>query len=266
MKFSLWHFAVLTLLSACGVFVPSDENVIQIYGDVPLEPANKTDELRLLLWNVHEMGDPHFKDDFIELSKDKDLILLQEAVNSEESIETLEAKVGMAWVFSTAFIRDNGVSAGVVTGTSFPVLESDFNRSPKREPFSGKPKMTLITKIDTGHRHPLLIINFHGLVFRHKGSLHEQLYAVNELLNSFEGPVVFAGDFNTYNNSRRRMLRTFMQQNNLIELPIELEDNVTKLKHTNLDFIFIRDLESGPLTRHMRTGSDHPALSVTLKF
>jgi hypothetical protein len=161
-----WIYSSALFLLSCGVSVPADIDTISTFGIKPETPLSEVDQLHMLVWNVHEMGDENFQEDFRELSKGKDLILLQEALNSSEAIQLFEERKKTAWVFAAAFYKDGETAAGVATGTTLPILDYEFQRSEFPEPTSRKPKMTLITSLDMGRNEPLIVVNFHGLVFR----------------------------------------------------------------------------------------------------
>lgn len=187
--------------------IPSDDKVLTQTGQASL--AELPNHFRLLVWNIHKASEGEtWQKDFHALASTSDLVLLQEgyAINTfEQATKNIK---NMLWSFATSFVHE-GYDTGVVTGTISNPLRTFWQRSPGREPVINTPKMTILSEFDLPQSSKsLLVANIHGINFVTNSLFYEHIAAVITVLEKHDGPIIFAGDFNTWNGGRYDYLKT----------------------------------------------------------
>ena len=91
-----------------------------------------------------------------------------------------------------------------------------------------------------------------------------QVKALEPLLNRHIGPLIVAGDFNTWSNNRSRSLNEFMAKHQL--LPVTFEpDQRTQFWNLPLDHVYLRDLDLVEASTIEVQSSDHNPLLITVE-
>lgn len=237
--------------------VPSDDSVLNHIGQT--QSTELPAEFRILVWNIHKAEDgTQWQRDFHHLATKSDLLLLQEGHQVQAFNDVLERLPERIWSFVTSFVY-KGSNTGVVTGSSATPLRTTWLRSPGREPLVNTPKMTAITEYDlSGHQHNLLVANIHGINFVTNGRFYEHITQVITVMEQHQGPMVFAGDFNTWNSSRMEFLVSRCRS-----LGLEMVNFETDPRTLPLDHVFYRglSLKKSEVLAHVNT-SDHYPLAV----
>ena len=218
-----------------------------------------------MLWNVYKGKKSAWQKDFSRLHVLYDLLLLQEAKLQlrGEWPETYDR--GYHWVFGESFaLARCGSSCGVLTGSRAQV-DSAFNRhGPIREPLLKTPKSAVFTYYPIeGFACSLLIVNAHLINFRRTQAFCLHLEQITTVIANHRGPVLFAGDFNTWSPTRTANLLTAMQRVGLFQ--VELSNERRRL--LRLDYIFTRQIEvREALLLHDIKSSDHLPLSLWFRL
>jgi len=165
-----------------------------------LDPA----EINLLIWNTHKGQDNGWLEKFAELSADQDLLLLQEAFLSEE-LRDLLLRETFSWNLATTFMK-NRIETGVMTASQVTPVSACVQRT--MEPLISLPKSTLMSRFRLkGSADTLLVGNIHAVNFTFgTEAFRSQLDRLASMLDEHDGPVIIAGDFNSWNQSRARVL------------------------------------------------------------
>lgn len=238
--------AMLILLSTSCINVPQD-------GGLKESPAFTTDQLdpqsiQVLSWNIKKGQENGWKNAFAGcLNRDLDLILIQEACLDEELEESM-AQGNLGWNFATSFISNllvgcNGSGAtGVMNASRTRPLNAKFCRTQHRE-FYLTPKVSLLSEYElSGTDQTLLVLNVHALNFQWRTDYFEsQLQELEKLMAAHQGPIILAGDFNTWRDRRMDLLRIMTGRLGLTEVKFK-EDHRTKVFGNCLDHMFYRGL------------------------
>lgn len=213
------------------------------------------DTFSLVVWNVHK--DPEaYQDELPRLALSPALVLIQEGVGPNVGAP-LDARGEASHVVSFRFVR-GGASTGVVTWANTPSLTHVPLRTKAREPFAGTPKTALVSEHPLRRGDTLLVVNLHGINFRAARLLARQLEAVEDVVRPHEGPLIVAGDFNTWSSARRAVVEQFAKRLGLITV----FDGPSAPK---LDAAFVRGLDVVQAEVVDTEASDHDALLVTLR-
>lgn len=222
-------------------------------------PGLKTDSISLVSWNIYKQQRPGWSGELDNLGMDADLLLLQEAQMNEDLRDWL-AEQAVSWDMSPAF-KYLGTDTGVLTAARIPAQSPCGMRL--EEPLTGIPKTTLLGYYSLeNHQQSLLVINIHGVNFTANSyRLEKQLGDISQVIIAHKGPVILAGDFNTWSEDRWQLLASVTGELGLSPVSFAGEQPSARFGYA-LDHVFYRDLK--PLRSEVIavTASDHKALSV----
>jgi endonuclease/exonuclease/phosphatase (EEP) superfamily protein YafD len=109
------------------------------------------------------------------------------------------------------------------------------------EPFLKTPKVALVQKFPlAGQDCQLLVINIHATLIRSVKATIEEMQHIISFLPHHDGPVIFAGDFNTFSSKYLTAICQELKAYGLNLVPIE---NDPRAKTQALDQVFVRDLK-----------------------
>lgn len=199
-------FAVI-FLTGCG-YIPVRTPFL-IGGNNYSEPSIATDRLRILSWNIQKQGGGgNWKNDFLRIAnedKKPHLILLQEVRLDTSIIKILKDDLRMGWEFSpNLYEHRHDAYSGVLTASFIEPIMATPALSSGTEPFTRTAKPFLYTKylLDQAS-FKLLVVNVHCINFKidlvaFKAQIQDFVGVVME----HDGPVLMAGDFNTWSGER----------------------------------------------------------------
>jgi endonuclease/exonuclease/phosphatase (EEP) superfamily protein YafD len=189
-------------------------------------------------------------------------LLLQEATLDPALREVVEG-AGLQWVMASSFLYSD-VDIGVVTGSRKAPLASCTQRVV--EPLIRIPKSGVITWFRlAGRSQTLAVVNVHAINFALTlGGYREQLEHLAAALETHRGPIVFAGDLNTWTDSRNAVVQAVAQRLGLTELKFE-RDMRTLFLGRQLDHILVRGLEAIDVEAIPVRSSDHNPVRATLR-
>lgn len=201
-------------------------------------------EFGVLVWNIYKARKREWERDFHALAENKELILLQEAVFRTRFDSLFDIPERMEWVMARSHAsRKTLCETGVKTGCVASSHSRAFFVSPDAEPLLKTPKMLLVTLYPLeGSAHPLMVVNVHAINFVSMEKYMRQIVQMAEAVEHHEGPVLLAGDFNTWNKTRYRELVQIAHRLNLTELVATRKGRIEHL-YRHLDYIFYRGLE-----------------------
>ena len=218
---------------------------------------------RVLNWNSHKGSNKKWQKDFERLTSHSDLVILQEGYLTNDLQELLNKKQ-YNWDIARAFAY-NDIYTGVLTGSR---VKPDFLCSFRvPEPLSGIPKTVLITRYPfSGTGETLLVANIHMINFSLDLSVYRaQLEKIAEVVLQHRGPLIIAGDFNTWNKERLRILADLTKQLGIWAVTFATDHRVTFMGQ-HFDHIFYRQLVPLEALTEKVTTSDHNPMLVTFRL
>ena len=227
------------------------------------------DIIKLLVWNVYKgRHREKWAKDFLTLSADKDLILLQEALDDGWMPNIwLQHHPEYHWKMATSFsYRKN--NNGVATGSRFQASFIDFLRGTERELFFLTPKVSLASKYKLTNsklkqkEHELLVINTHVVNFTTTAAFIRFVEELTSMVQDHTGPLIIAGDFNTWNFKRWFHLLRILAQLDIKPVAFDEDSRVLKLDH-----VFTRGFRVCKANIHHQIfSSDHYPIEVWLEL
>lgn len=201
------------------------------------------DTFGVLCWNVHKKNtkDPVFKP-FLEKmieAKEIDLLLFQEANFRDDNHFTLPD-----FTFDAAAnLEYRGEFYGVLSASRVESKHAQAYLSEGRESLIGPYKSLLLSTYNFKDGTELLILNVHAINFRENQRYHKELERFLKLMIDHEGPMIIAGDFNSWNKKRMQRLHEIREKLGLDAVPFKQTDKVKSFMGNHLDFIFYRGVE-----------------------
>jgi len=217
---------------------------------------------RILTWNIHKQVDAGWQQDLAAFASASDVVLLQETV-LDPALHRIVDDAGLGWVLASSFMYDEN-DVGVLTATRLAPVASCTQRAV--EPILRIPKSAVITWLRiAGSPQTLAIVNVHAINFELLPyGYRAQIEAIADALAGHEGPILWAGDFNTWSDARDRVLAESVARLGLVEIE-PADDRRTRFFGRHLDHIFVRGIEVVAMQAIVVTSSDHNAMAATLR-
>lgn len=230
--------------------------------EADVDPAEATaaaldGEISVLLWNIAKGSRAGWDEDLRRLAAGKDLVLLQEAVLTDAVREA----IGTGWHDFAPGYRTSVYTSGVWTASAAAALAACSIEI--REPLLGTPKRALIVEYPlAGRDDTLLVANLHAVNFAlGLAEFRRQLGEVAAILAAHDGPVLLAGDFNTWSRSRHDILEGMVRELGLRPAAYS-SDYRLRAFGWPLDHLFYRGMEllaSG--SERVRTSDHNPVVA-----
>jgi endonuclease/exonuclease/phosphatase (EEP) superfamily protein YafD len=247
------HAAVNVEATACG------EALAQ-----PLAASGKgfKPRLQMLIWNIQKSGNKGWDTDLGRLGANSDLVLIQEA-SIQARVETALPQP-LFRAFAAGYTTSKEATGVLTLSSVEPSLHCNLTAW---EPWLGTPKATNITEYPIDGLAPrLLVINLHAVNFAvGLTDFNSQIMALEPLLSKHMGPLIIAGDFNTWSNNRSEFLHSFMLKHQLSPVTFE-PDQRTRFWNLPLDHVYLRDLNLVKATSVIVESSDHNPLLITVEL
>ena len=131
---------------------------------------------------------------------------------------------------------------GVVNASFVLAKKSYTYLSLYKEFFFTTHKSILFSRYRLKNGDHLLVANIHAINFREENAFAKELKRIFLYLEKFNGPLIVAGDFNTWNKSRLLRLYTTMRKLRLRHVPFDQTTGIKSFRSNPLDHIFYRNL------------------------
>jgi endonuclease/exonuclease/phosphatase (EEP) superfamily protein YafD len=205
---------LLGLLGGCAKpfsYLPSDNYLRTVDQEVPR--SDPGDSLRVASYNIYLSKD--IDQAIVDLKQNErlagaDILLLQE-MDGDDTQRIAEA-LGMNSVYWPSFRWLRNKTFGNAVLSPWPISDQYVVALPHANPIIGFKRLGVAADILIGQR-MVRAVNVHLATF--STSLENRLEQASTMLDSLaatEGPVIFAGDFNTLTRSERNKMRRFMRK------------------------------------------------------
>jgi len=264
-------FIMVTVIAYHTIFTipPQPELVVESPSTVQKQYncfENKTPALidtengiNVLVWNIYKQNEPNWRQALQEYSSDAQLILLQEASMTDDLKAWI---VSMGWGSNqvNAFEAFN-TSAGVLSlASQLPLKACGFTYT---EPWLQLPKSALWTLYVLDNGQQLAVINIHAINFTLGTEDYEkQLSGLADKLAVHEGPMIFAGDFNSWSESRMEVLKSKLLVIGLVEVIFSPDNRTQFVSGLALDHVFYKNLTLETAEAPITDASDHNPMKV----
>ena len=177
-------------------------------------PLDTDGKLSVSVWNIYKQQRSSWSSVLTELLDSSELVLLQEAKLStglksflqEDSHQVLMAKAFK--VFKTQIGVMNLAKVSAESACAYQAIE----------PWIRFAKSALVSTYPLSNGENLLVVNLHGINFAWRlKEYRKQISLLAEQIKAHNGPVIMAGDFNTWRQGRVDMIGEFMLQLGMTE-------------------------------------------------
>lgn len=219
-------------------------------------------DIRLLNWNVQKKRHAGWRDDFARLASESDLVLMQEA--SLGGFAESDFTDWQHWSFAPGHSIRSGMTGVLTLSRSEPIARCNFSSV---EPWLRTPKSTSITAFAlSGSDEVLVVVNVHAVLVSF--GLHDyrlQFDRIADILQDHRGPIIFAGDFNTWHKRRMQIVDALAASLDLQPVTFD-EDTRMRFFGIALDHIYVRQLQLVNAETATVITSDHNPLLAVLSM
>jgi endonuclease/exonuclease/phosphatase (EEP) superfamily protein YafD len=243
---------------SCQAAIASPVDDGQADSQVELDPSR----IELFVWNMQKGAHPDSYADLSRLAAGKDLVLIQEARLEQQPVDALNG--ASYWSFAPGYKTDSA-STGVMTlSATEPLTHCQLT---DREPWLRSPKAISITNFGLEETdQTLAVVNVHAVNFTLGiTDFQRQLTKIVSALTDHDGPLILAGDFNTWRDQRMAILNSIAEQLELDELSFDSDNRVTPFGSI-VDHVFVRGLNTLETSTEIVESSDHNPMSITLSL
>jgi endonuclease/exonuclease/phosphatase (EEP) superfamily protein YafD len=242
--------------------VPSLQESHIAFGEAQ-ESELDSSSINVFVWNILKGERKKFEADFKKHAAEADVFVLQEGYHSENNERILSEIGGVHWNFGISFLwmKEDATPGGTIVGARAQPSLYILKRTHDLEPIIKTPKTLSIGKYPlSGREDELLVISIHGLNFTNTQAFESHMKLAEEEMQKHDGPVIFAGDFNTRNWDRHNSMVSMANRNNLSPVYFQ-DDKRIKPFGTYLDHSFVRGLrvKKARVLKEVKS-SDHKAM------
>ena len=214
-------------------------------------------DIRVLVWNVQKQQGGEWRRDFDRLTADADFVLMQEA-----SLDAHTVVAGHHATFAPGYRTGEQVTGVLTLSREAPLVRCGFT---SREPWLRTPKSTSITlHALNGIDGTLAVVNVHAVNFSFGLRTYRAQFArILEILRDHRGPIILAGDFNTWRGRRLSVVQALASQLEL-EAVSFAEDERARFLGRVVDHVYVRDLALRDSQTDRVATSDHNPMTAVL--
>ena len=177
-----------------------------------------SDTITVVTWNTEKKDGGELRQALRSLvdRQGADLVFLQECNENLLDLDFIGGYLANSWQYPWP----DGDTVGVMTLSRVRPVEIKELPTKYREFFVTAPKVSLITAYPLADGTTLLAVNVHLLVFERWGTmkLRSQLEDLETVIAAHHGPVIVAGDLNTWNHKRLDLVAAMMRRLDLEEV------------------------------------------------
>ena len=253
------HFSTMPNLTYHPI--KKQDELICYQAEQPLpEITQKT--FRLLVWNLHKGQDAGWQQALNRLAQGRDLLLLQEVLNTQELATQYSSRFPTA-LYASAFAYLQQQSGVEILSQFAPHF---YCAGSKSEPWIRIPKVGAAMSLPLSNGQALLLVNVHLINFEiNPTTYEEQLRTLMQLVSQHQGPLVLSGDFNSWNGYRAQIIRKVINEFGLEEVFFE-EDHRLRFLGNPRDHVFVRGLNVLNATTEPTESSDHAPLLLEVEL
>ena len=246
----------------------------------------------LFSWNIEKGDNAEWIDDLIRLADEASVLLFQEAaLDPDVSRLPLPVVYSHNQYFAAGY-QQGERRTGVLIAS--PWATSDHCSLTAWEPWLGTPKATSVTRflltddkevgwnllsdntaasreqlqnlgVEVGKK-TLMIVNAHAVNFAVGLEAYtEQFEEIGEVIGTHDGPLIVAGDFNTWSEERQAWLDTFADLHQLHAVKFD-PDRRTTIFSRPIDHIYTRGLDIVNAQAVPVGSSDHNPLLIRVQI
>lgn len=233
---------------------------LQCYTNQQAAVLDEDNRINLLVWNIYKQNRDTWRSRLDQYSQGKQLVLLQEASMTPQLKE---------WISKGQWFGSQ-VDAFKAFDTTAGVLNLSLDSPSKAcaytelEPWLRLPKSALYALYPLSNGQQLAVVNIHAVNFTYgTEEYHRQLKVLVDELNQHQGPVIVAGDFNSWSEQRLKVMSESLSAVGLKEVNYTSDNRTQFITGLPLDHVFYRGLKLEKAEAPISDASDHNPILVT---
>lgn len=257
---------VFTLPESAQVTSLSDGKAqlsLQCYRKESVSAIDDSGRLNLLVWNIYKQNRDQWQTQLSDLTSNKQLVLLQEASMTDEL---------RRWIAEQGWFGSQ-VDAFKAFETTAGVLNLSHDSPSKAcaytelEPWLRLPKSALYALYPLSNGSDLAVVNIHAVNFTYGTQEYQrQLNTLVDELLDHQGPIIVAGDFNSWSEERLGVMKQALKKIGVIEVHYQPDHRTQFITGLPLDHVFYRGLELETAEAPESDASDHNPLLVRFRL
>ncbi|RTZ16128.1 endonuclease/exonuclease/phosphatase family protein [Vibrio aquaticus] len=257
---------VFTLPDSAQVTSLSDGKAqlsLQCYRKESVNAIDDNGRLNLLVWNIYKQNRAQWQAQLSDLASDKQLVLLQEASMTEEL---------KLWIAEQGWFGSQ-VDAFKAFETTAGVLNLSHDSPTKAcaytelEPWLRLPKSALYALYPLSNSSNLAVVNIHAVNFTYGTQEYQrQLDTLVDELLEHQGPIIVAGDFNSWSEERLSVMKQALKKVGVTEVHYQPDHRTQFITGLPLDHVFYRGLVLETAEAPESDASDHNPLLVRFRL
>ncbi|NVD07303.1 endonuclease/exonuclease/phosphatase family protein [Vibrio sp. JPW-9-11-11] len=236
---------------------------LQCYENSSAKVLDDQGRLNVLVWNIYKQNKPSWKSSLETLTQNTQLVLLQEASLTPELID---------WIAHHQWFGSQ-VDAFKAFQTSAGVLNLSYDTPSKAcaytelEPWLRLPKSALYAVYPLSDGQQLAVVNIHAVNFTYGiKEYRRQLSVLANDLERHQGPMIVAGDFNSWSNERLAVMKQTFEHLALVEVRYQPDNRTQFMTGLALDHMFYRGLTLDTAEAPNSDASDHNPLLASFRI
>lgn len=233
---------------------------LQCYNNEQAAVLDEDNRINLLVWNIYKQNRDTWRSRLDQYSQGKQLVLLQEASMTPQLKE---------WISKGQWFGSQ-VDAFKAFDTTAGVLNLSLDSPSKAcaytelEPWLRLPKSALYALYPLSNGQQLAVVNIHAVNFTYgTEEYHRQLKVLVDELSQHQGPVIVAGDFNSWSEQRLKVMSESLSAVGLKEVNYTSDNRTQFITGLPLDHVFYRGLTLEKAEAPISDASDHNPILVT---
>ena len=225
--------------------IPEDSNILMEFSIAKMGSLDPK-SIKVLDWNLDKghiekakKDNLNFDKDFQLLASEKDLLILQEMLLDEKMSDTFLAQKDLGFETATSYLSPPSFTrTGLATASIANAINSKFIKTQVLEKYTKTPKLTLVTEYTLeGTSNLLTVANVNTLDEATDEHFNVELDRIYQTLKVTNGPLILAGDFNTWSPNRQAYLQAMVSKLNLKEINFK-KDNRILVKNLPVDHFY----------------------------
>lgn len=202
------------------------------------------DTFSLMSWNTYKIDYKNtevFKAYIRQIYSEHgiDIFCLQEAVHHSNT----EFPVDKFDISFASNIELKSHNYGVATVSYFPVIKNVKILTTHRESVINTHKASLITHLNINNT-KVVVVNIHAINFKSNKVYEYEFEKIKEFISpeKYKYPIIIAGDFNTWNRRRVKLIKDFCREFNFKVAFLDEPKLIKSFQNNHLDFVLYRGL------------------------
>jgi len=233
---------------------------LQCYNNEQSAVLDEDNRINRLVWNIYKQNRDTWRSRLDQYAQGKQLVLLQEASMTPQLKE---------WISKGKWFGSQ-VDAFQAFDTTAGVLNLSLDSPSKAcaytelEPWLRLPKSALYALYPLSNGQQLAVVNIHAVNFTYgTEEYHRQLKVLVDELSQHQGPVIVAGDFNSWSEQRLKVMSESLSAVGLKEVNYTSDNRTQFITGLPLDHVFYRGLKLEKAEAPISDASDHNPILVT---